>query len=369
MAGLALAVVLLAPSVGQAEWVKKVNGWEILADLSGSMTKGWKQGECGNMSKFAAQKKLLLKTNEAIPEFDYNGAFRRFGFKYYIAGPDDWSRLVWGPAMYDKAALAEGIQAQGKTQGITPLGPAIRHADNELSAWSGPKALVIFSDFHKDPDFGQPVEESAKLNEKYGEDLCVYMVNFSTEEADIAVAQGVVDAAACGKYYEGCMLLTDDAAFDQFIEDVWMMESGCIDEDGDGVCDEIDKCPNTPRGAMVDERGCWVAAYDSFFDFDKAVVKPQYFGEIQNAADTLKENPDLYVTLVGHTDSVGTEEYNYGLGLRRAKAVEKKLVEYGVNPGRIRVESMGELNPTYPNDTPANRAKNRRVDIVIYEPK
>jgi OmpA-OmpF porin, OOP family len=365
IAGLALAVVLLVPSLGQAQTPMKPNGWEILADLSGSMDKAWKQGECGKMSKFQAQKQFLQKMNEAIPSQDYNGAFRRFGHKFYIADAEDWSRLEWGPGAYDKAAMAAAIDKQEPTQGITPLGPATVAADAELSTWPGQKSLVILSDFIRSPDFGQPVDEAAKLQEKYGNDICIFTVNFNTATKD--VSEGMAAAGTCGKAYDGCTLLSDQNAFDQFICDVF--SCGCIDSDGDGVCDDVDKCPNTPAGAPVDERGCWIVAYDAFFDFDKAVVKKQFYPNIEAAANVLKSNPDLYVTLEGNTDSVGSEQYNYGLGLRRAKAVESVLVKhFGVQASRIRVKSWGETKPIATNDTAEGRSRNRRVDLNIWEP-
>ena len=140
------------------------------------------------------------------------------------------------------------------------------------------------------------------------------------------------------------------------------------DSDGDGVPDDQDLCPNTPYGAPVDERGCWVVAYASFFDFDKSVVKAKYLPAIQSAAVVLKNHPDLIVEIEGHTDSVGTDEYNYGLGMRRAKAVKKVLVDSGVSSGRLIVTSKGERQPIADNSSSSGRARNRRVEIHVAQP-
>ena len=367
MVGLALAVSLAFPSLGQAaSFGKKVNGWEIMADLSGSMDNDWVQGECGAMSKYVAQKNLLIKMNEAIPDLDYEGAFRRFGHKFYISGPEDYSTLIWGPALYEKTGFGEALSLLRETQGITPMEPAMNAADGELSAWVGPKALVILSDFNRSVDFGDPISFSRTLNEKYGADICIYTISFAADEDSVSMASGIAEASGCGKYYDGCTVMTDQAAFDQMIRDIFL--SGCPDQDQDGVCDDLDRCPNTPRGAPVNEFGCWVVADDAYFDFDKAIVKDAFKPRIQEAARIVAERPELYITLVGHTDSVGTAEYNKKLGFRRAKAVEKLLIEYGVNAGRIEVESMGKENPTYDNSTAEGRAKNRRVDLNIWEP-
>lgn len=140
------------------------------------------------------------------------------------------------------------------------------------------------------------------------------------------------------------------------------------DSDGDGVPDDQDLCPNTPYGAPVDERGCWVVAYASFFDFDKDVVKAKYIPAIQSAAVVLKNHPDLLVEIEGHTDSVGTDAYNYGLGLRRAKAVKRVLVANGVSASRLQTTSRGESAPIATNATSNGRASNRRVEIHVAQP-
>jgi OOP family OmpA-OmpF porin len=137
------------------------------------------------------------------------------------------------------------------------------------------------------------------------------------------------------------------------------------DEDQDGVPDDIDQCPGTPLGAPVDERGCWIVAYAAFFDFDRAVIKSQFLSHIQQAARVLANNPNVNVRVVGHTDYVGSDSYNYTLGLRRAQAVIRELVRNGVAPGRLTDESRGENEPIETNSTSAGRARNRRVEIHV----
>lgn len=140
-----------------------------------------------------------------------------------------------------------------------------------------------------------------------------------------------------------------------------------LDSDGDGVPDHLDECPNTPRGAPVDERGCWVAAYANYFDFDRYVVKRKYLPILRQAASILNANPRLNVELAGHTDSVGTDEYNMELGRKRAEAVKRILVQYGVSADRLMVQSYGESKPIADNGTDAGRAKNRRVEINVLQ--
>ncbi|MDR2354146.1 MAG: OmpA family protein [Deltaproteobacteria bacterium] len=137
------------------------------------------------------------------------------------------------------------------------------------------------------------------------------------------------------------------------------------DEDQDGVPDSQDQCPHTPLGAPVDDRGCWVVAYATFFDFDRAVIKSEFIPHLQQAARVLNNNPEIHVTLVGHTDYVGTDTYNYDLGLRRAIAVKNQLTRDGVSPDRLGVISKGETEPIDSNQTSSGRARNRRVEIHV----
>ena len=99
------------------------------------------------------------------------------------------------------------------------------------------------------------------------------------------------------------------------------------------------------------------------FDFDKSVVKPQYYELLRNLKDYL-EQQDMRVTIIGHTDSKGSDAYNMALGMRRAIAVRDKLIEFGLDPSRILgVESRGESEPIATNDTPEGRFENRRIEF------
>lgn len=111
---------------------------------------------------------------------------------------------------------------------------------------------------------------------------------------------------------------------------------------------------------------------DAFFDFDRATLKPEGRAKLdQLAADLGRVHSVNSITLVGHTDSKGTEAYNQGLSERRAIAVQDYLVSHGVNPSIISAYGEGERNPIAPNtlpdgrDNPAGRAQNRRVEVTV----
>jgi len=70
----------------------------------------------------------------------------------------------------------------------------------------------------------------------------------------------------------------------------------------------------------------------------------------------------------GHTDSMGSVEHNRKLSLERAESVKRQLVKFGVDTGRIVVIGKGAIDPIDTNDTPEGRARNRRVEIIVYQP-
>ncbi len=105
------------------------------------------------------------------------------------------------------------------------------------------------------------------------------------------------------------------------------------------------------------------------FEFDKAVVREIYGDELQAVARAMKQHEDIELLLEGHTDSVGTDEYNQDLSQRRAAAVEEKLAdEYGIDRKRIDTVGYGESRPVADNSSEEGRRKNRRViGEVTYE--
>ena len=84
--------------------------------------------------------------------------------------------------------------------------------------------------------------------------------------------------------------------------------------------------------------------------------------------DIIKLYPDVRIVIHGHTDSVGSAEYNKNLGRKRAQAAKDYMVQKGSPPGRILIESHGEEEPVASNATPEGRAQNRRIEFTIYEP-
>ena len=98
------------------------------------------------------------------------------------------------------------------------------------------------------------------------------------------------------------------------------------------------------------------------FEFDKAVVRAIYGDELEAIANAMKAHEDIDLVLEGHTDAVGSDDYNQSLSERRVIAVEAKLAEmYGLDPARVSTVGYGEARPIADNSTKEGRARNRRV--------
>ncbi|MEJ2201784.1 MAG: OmpA family protein [Desulfuromonadaceae bacterium] len=142
---------------------------------------------------------------------------------------------------------------------------------------------------------------------------------------------------------------------------------GCpLDSDGDGVYDSLDRCPGTPRGIMVDEKGCPIS-FNLLIEFDtnKADIRPEYHNRLQEAADFIAKNPAPQILVAGHTDSLGSENYNLQLSDRRAANVRLYLIDhFNINPEKLVAKGYGESQPVASNDTQDGRQRNRRVEVV-----
>lgn len=101
------------------------------------------------------------------------------------------------------------------------------------------------------------------------------------------------------------------------------------------------------------------------FDFDKSTLRPEGKAEIDKLVAEMKKYPGDTVVVLGHTCNIGTDAYNMGLGQRRADSVKAYMVQSGIDASRISTVSKGETTPAVPNDTPANRALNRRAEFNI----
>jgi outer membrane protein OmpA-like peptidoglycan-associated protein len=158
------------------------------------------------------------------------------------------------------------------------------------------------------------------------------------------------------------------------------------DEDGDGVFDRRDRCPDTPANTPVDHRGCPLPQYpasvkpaepaqsevitlsdagDVLFAFNQSELTPTAKSQLDSIMGKLEDADVVSIKVVGFTDSVGSDAYNQALSQRRASSVAEYLLSQGVAPNKLTSEGKGESQPVADNETDEGRAKNRRVELHI----
>ena len=145
------------------------------------------------------------------------------------------------------------------------------------------------------------------------------------------------------------------------------------DRDADGVSDAVDKCPDTPKGIVVDTFGCpqlkekkVTMTLDIQFASNQTTVKPEFFHNIQKVAQFMKTYPNTSARIEAHTDSSGKSDYNLKLSQKRAENVCKYMIEnFAISPDRLVAVGYGESRPIADNKTLEGRKKNRRATAVI----
>lgn len=148
------------------------------------------------------------------------------------------------------------------------------------------------------------------------------------------------------------------------------------DDDGDGIINCLDQCPNSIAGQAIGPDGCPVPISIDLrgvtFSYDEAMLDASARAVLDEAIEILKRHEALKVEVAGHTDSRGDVQYNQMLSERRAKAVYDYLVDNGVEAARlIGPIGFGETRPLVPNknpdgsDDPQGRSRNRRTELNI----
>ncbi len=127
--------------------------------------------------------------------------------------------------------------------------------------------------------------------------------------------------------------------------------------------DELPMTESERQAAMTISNGI------VYFEYDRFDLTPASKATLSQKAPVIKEFPQLRVTIEGHCDERGTEEYNLALGERRARAAYEFLLNLGVNPGQMEMVSFGKLHPAVSGSGEAAWSKNRRDEFKVYKPR
>jgi OOP family OmpA-OmpF porin len=146
-----------------------------------------------------------------------------------------------------------------------------------------------------------------------------------------------------------------------------------IDTDNDGIFDRLDQCPSTLPDALVDATGCLIRESqtiileDIHFQFDSARLTESSEKHLDGIVASLRVEKDTHFEIAGHTDSVGSDDYNDRLSQARALSVMRYLAGRGLDSERMNARGYGESQPIETNDTDEGRARNRRVEFRFHE--
>lgn len=346
----------------------KVNNFQVILDASLSMDDEGK-------NNFLVARDIVSRINQGIPtDLSYNAGLRSIGHNSsQSANPTD---LLYGMTNYKRTGFHDGLAKVRYTGGGTPMATALTAAGNDLKSAAGKSALIIVSDgLHMDD---APAAAKAAKG-MLGDNLCIYTVAVGNENngAGQDMMKSIADIGQCG-FATTDAILADDAKMGAFIENVFLAPKKATpkpapkvmaprDTDGDGVTDDMDKCPNTPKGEFVDETGCTLKlTLHINFDFDRAEIKPEFKSDLDRAAAYINKYSQVpYILIAGHTDHTGTMEYNLELSKKRAQAVRQHLIDnYGIDGKRLVARGYGKLKPVADNTNKEGRYQNRRVEIV-----
>jgi len=341
------------------EYRAKVDTFLLVEDASSSM--GDKPGKLFERgpSKFSLSKDIMRCLNDTLPQdFPATAGLRLFGPVYSENG------LVYGMTKYHSGGMEDAITGVGNTGGVTPMADAITFGAYDLANTPGRAAMIIFSD-GINTEAADPAAAAAAAMETYGDNLCIYTVLLGNDPQGKVTMEQIASQGKCGFATKADLLHARTLA------------DGSTTGSADGMADFVtavflEKAPPAKVAPPPPAKPAPIPKKLSItllveFDFDKSVVKPQYFSDIEQVANFLKTYPRTDARLEGHTDHTGTEEYNMALSERRAASVKKVLVEkYNVEAARVTTVGYGESKPIATNATKEGRQLNRRVvaDIV-----
>jgi outer membrane protein OmpA-like peptidoglycan-associated protein len=300
------------------------------------------------------------------------------------------------------------------------MGGGLQQLDQVIAGLNGRTAVIMVTDGASNlgPD---PVAAAKNLYNKYGDKLCIHLIDYADTKDGKQINDQIAGIKPCTVRVNGPKL-QDKAELDKFVQTVFYAAaqapraaidgpttavagqsvtfSGaksadpakeplsfawrtCDGKTGtgetfttsfakDGPCEvsltvtNRSGCTDTARQPVrvgaAEER---IVLRGINFDFDKAIIKPEFMPVLDQGVDILRKNPNLRITVEGYTDSVGTVAYNQGLSERRARAVGDYFAKKGIDRGRISTIGYSEFFPKYDNKTAEGRYLNRRVEIKV----
>ena len=251
--------------INMTSYQPKVENFIVILDASASM-RTWYDGS----TRFKVAKAIVSRMNQTLPNLDVQGGLRTFGHSRSVSTEN--TVLMYGMASYTRAGLQAGLDKVTKADGPSPFSDAIDGANQDLRGTSGKTALIIVTDGE---DMGNgPVEAAMRLKKQYGSRVCIYTIAVGNNIAGKEYLNKLAQIGECGYATEANKISTKTGMFG-FVQDVFLSEQ--LDDDRDGVFNNQDKCPQTPKSIIVDRNGCPIDSDgDGIADYlDKCPETPQ----------------------------------------------------------------------------------------------
>lgn len=314
-------------------YAPKVDAFVVLLDTSSSMKDDYE-----DRPKVQIAQDLVASFNSSVPPVAFDAGLVTFGKTSGRCFGQGMATTDYGMTSYNAGDFASALGSIPCAGGTSPMSDGIDATTSALASQSGDIAVVIVSDFQwLNP---KSVKASvAQLRAQHGEKVCIHTVKVGDNTTGDALISDITDMAGC----DSATSAGDIASADSMANYVTA----------------------TLLAPLVYEKHAVSAT--ALFDFDKDLLKDQGKAELQNLADAIsaKGIQIVDIDVVGHTDSIGAEDYNQGLSERRAMAVKEYIASRGVDATIIDVSGKGESEPVASNDTDEGRAMNRRVEIHV----
>lgn len=373
--------------ISSGKWQQKADYLYFILDASSSMDAAY---------KLETARGVVAHFDQTMPKLDLTVALRTFGHDNAVSLlPSD---LMVKPQAYAPKVLGNGAAKVARAGGYSPLGSAIKDAMTDLANVKSRIAMVIVSDGEDMAE--NPIGAAKALKEGHDGRICIYTVQVGNSPEGQQFLTKLAQATDCGRAVTAADV-AGGAGMNAFVKEVLL--GGPSDSDGDGVADDKDRCPNTPRGVTVDKAGCpldsdrdgvldykdkcpgtpagtkvdqdgcpvigKVTAAGTYilegvqFESNKADLKASSYSVLNNVAEIMKQNAALNVEIQGHTDASGNHDYNVKLSQRRAETVKAYLESRGIEGSRMTAKGYGPDAPIDTNATKEGRARNRRVEF------
>ena len=327
------ATPVQATAIDTTAYAPKVESFVVVMDTSSSMGE-----DSSDRVKLHIAQDVAASFNATVPPGAYRAGLVSFGNSTGRCLGRGEASTVYGLSTFQASELGSAVNSFSCAGGTTPMAAGLDEAADMLAAETGPVAVFLISDFRW-IDTAAVTRSAAALRAKHGDNLCLHTIKVGHNTTGDTLLGELNRTPGCDSAVNASEIASS-AAMATYVSETLL--------------------------APLQYEKHSVSA-TALFDFNKSDLKEQGKAELHNLGELIKSQGIRVadIDVVGHTDSIGSAEYNQRLSERRAMAVKDYMVSEGVSAAVIDAIGKGESDPTASNDTEEGRALNRRVDIHV----